>query len=276
MSEQREKERCIKERCTAIVLAAGSGKRMGTSVKKQYLLLNGKPVLYYALKAFEDSERIQRIVLVTGEGEESYCKEEIVEAYGFQKVSAIVAGGKERYHSVWNGLNAMAESNRSERGSESGTGSLRGAVSVAETEGEEYIFIHDGARPFVDQATIERAYQEVRKSKACVVGVPTKDTVKIADDNGFVAETPERKYVWQIQTPQVFEKQLVWEAYARLIEWERTGKLTMQVTDDAMVVESVMGHPVKLVMGSYENIKLTTPEDLETGEVFARRICEKI
>lgn len=258
MSEQREKERCIKERCTAIVLAAGSGKRMGTSVKKQYLLLNGKPVLYYALKAFEDSERIQRIILVTGDGEERYCKEEIVETYGFQKVSAIVTGGRERYHSVWNGLNAISNREGCERDSES------------------YIFIHDGARPFVDQATIERAYQEVRKSKACVAGVPTKDTVKIVDTNGFVAETPERKYVWQIQTPQVFEKELVWEAYSRLIEQKRSGKLTLQVTDDAMVVESMMGHPVKLVMGSYENIKLTTPEDLEIGGVFVRRTCEEM
>ena len=257
MGESAETKR--RERCTAIVLAAGSGKRMGASVKKQYLLLNEKPVLYYALKAFEDSERIHQIILVTGAGEESYCKEEIVEAYGFKKVTAIVAGGKERYHSVWNGLNAI----------DSSAGSGGSAKDV-------YVFIHDGARPFVDQATIERAYQEVKKSKACVVGVPTKDTVKIADEEGFVAETPERKYVWQIQTPQVFEKELVWEAYSRLIEQKRSGKLTLQVTDDAMVVESMMGYPVKLVMGSYENIKLTTPEDLEIGGVFVRRTCEEM
>ena len=249
MGKSTEQER--EERCIAIVLAAGSGKRMGTSVKKQYLLLKEKPVLYYALKAFEDSERIRQIVLVTGAGEEAYCKEEIVEAYGFQKVTAIVAGGRERYHSVWNGLNAIESNN-------------------------EYVFIHDGARPFVDQTTIERAYREVKKSKACVVGVPTKDTVKIADEAGFVAETPERKYVWQIQTPQVFEKELVWRAYSRLIEQEKSGNLTLQVTDDAMVVESMTQHPVKLVMGSYENIKLTTPEDLEIGEVFARRICGEL
>ena len=271
MGKSAEEKR--REQCTAIVLAAGSGKRMGTNVKKQYLLLKGKPVLYYALKAFEISERIQQIILVTGAGEESYCKKEIIDAYGFEKVRTIVAGGKERYHSVWNGLNAIKSNGKRAKCLEAGTESEQVAELVT---AEEYVFIHDGARPFVDQATIERVYQEVKKTKACVIGVPTKDTVKIANKAGFVAETPERKYVWQIQTPQVFEKDLVWTAYSRLIEQEKRGDLTLQVTDDAMVVESMMEHPVKLVMGSYENMKLTTPEDLDIGKVFVRRIYKEI
>ena len=251
MSEQREKERCIKERCTAIVLAAGSGKRMGTSVKKQYLLLNGKPVLYYALKAFEDSERIQRIILVTGDGEERYCKEEIVETYGFQKVSAIVTGGRERYHSVWNGLNAISKREGCERNSES------------------YIFIHDGARPFLTEKILEDTYAAAVQYQACVAAVQSKDTVKISDGNGFALSTPDRRSVWNIQTPQVFETSLILQAYERLKN--RLPKLQeqgIQVTDDASVVEMFTESRVKLVEASYQNIKITTPEDMKTAEAF--------
>lgn len=228
-----------KKYCTAIVLAAGQGKRMNTKVRKQYLLLAGKPILYYSLKVFQDSDLIDEIVLVAGAGEETYCRERFVEEYHFTKVKKIVSGGEERYHSVWNALK--------------------------ETKEEGYVFIHDGARPFVDGAMIGRAYEEVEKYKACVVGMPVKDTIKLADANGFVADTPPRNRLWMVQTPQVFEAALVKEAYGRLMEEEISG-----VTDDAMVVERMMEFPVKLVEGSYENIKITTPEDLKKAEVFCR------
>lgn len=228
-----------KEKCTAIVLAAGQGKRMGTSVQKQYLEVAGKPVLYYSLRAFEESAIIDEVVLVVGQGQEAYCREEFVDKYQFKKVVAIVEGGKERYHSVWNGLQAI------EKG---------------------YVFIHDGARPFVTEEILSRAYEEVKKWKACVVGMPVKDTIKVADDDACVKETPDRRFLWMIQTPQVFSCELVKAAYGMLMQKEE-----IQVTDDAMVVESMLGIKVKLVLGSYENIKITTPEDLKIAEIFCKK-----
>lgn len=228
-----------KQFCTAIVLAGGSGKRMGTKVHKQYLLMGGKPVLYYSLKAFEDSELIDEIILVTGSGEEEYCREQIVNRYGITKVKKIVSGGAERYDSVWNGLQ--------------------------ETKEEGFVFIHDGARPFVDEEIIRRGYECVSADHACVAGMPAKDTVKIADENGFVEDTPDRSRVWIVQTPQVFEATLVKEAYRMLMEKDHQG-----ITDDAMVVEQMLYSPIRLFYGSYENIKITTPEDLGTAEGFLK------
>ncbi len=224
----------------AIVLAAGQGKRMKSKVQKQYLLIKEKPVLYYTLSAFEASPVINEIILVTGKDEIEYCRKELVEKYGFAKVNKIVAGGKERYHSVYNGIQSI--------------------------ETADYVFIHDGARPFVDQKIIERAYMAVQQHGACVIGMPVKDTIKLADENGFAAQTPDRKKVWQIQTPQTFEYHLIKEAYEKLMIEEPEG-----ITDDAMVVESMTSHKVKLVEGSYQNIKITTPEDLEIAEVFTKK-----
>ena len=196
--------------------------------------------MYYSLNAFELSKLIDEIVLVTGEGQEEYCRREIVEKYQIGKVKKIVSGGAERYDSVWNGLQ--------------------------QTEDTGYVFIHDGARPFVDDAIIERAYQAVVQYKACVVGMPVKDTIKIADADGFAKETPKRDDVWMVQTPQVFETALVKKAYSLLAEQKE-----IHVTDDAMVLEKMLGKNVKLVHGSYENIKITTPEDLEIAGVFAKK-----
>ena len=226
-----------KQKCTAIVLAGGSGKRMGTKVQKQYLEIDGKPVLFYSLNEFQKSEVIDEIVLVVGEGQEEYCKEEIVDRYHIGKVSKIVPGGSERFYSVWNGLKKIEEG---------------------------YVFIHDGARPFVDQEIIQRSYENVIKYNACVVGMPVKDTIKIADGEGFSADTPDRSKVWMVQTPQVFAIDVVKNAYSVLISQE-----SAFATDDAMVVESYSDYKVKLVEGSYENIKITTPEDLGIAEVFA-------
>lgn len=221
----------------AIVLAAGQGKRMKSNVQKQFLLIKEKPVLYYTLKAFEESPLISEIVLVTGKEEMEYCRKEIVEKYGFQKVNKITAGGKERYHSVYEGLRVI--------------------------EKADYVLIHDGARPFVDEKIIERACAAVQEYKACVVGMPVKDTIKIADEAGFAAQTPDRRRVWQVQTPQVFEFALIKMAYEKLMEEEPEG-----ITDDAMVVETMTRYQVKLVEGSYRNIKITTPEDLDIAAVL--------
>lgn len=232
--------------CTAIVLAAGQGKRMGGNVLKQFLELKGRPVICHCLQAFEDSDKIDEVILVAGEGKNEYCKKEIVEKYGFRKVMAIVEGGKERYHSVWNALQKAGES---DHGAE-----------------EEYIFIHDGARPFLDVEMIDRGYECVRRDKACVFAMPVKDTIKLADGNDYVCDTPNRAYLWQIQTPQIFEKTLIMQAYKSIMEYEDE-----TITDDAMVVEKTTGRKVRLIKGSYENIKITTPEDLPIAEIFAEK-----
>lgn len=234
-----------KKDCTAIVLSAGQGKRMGTSVQKQYIELQGKPIIYYTLSVFQKSEIIDDIILVVGKDQLKYVQEEIVRKYHFTKVKTVVEGGHERYASVWQGLKA------------------REYDKYYENIQDGYVFIHDGARPFVDEEMLERAYDTVRKYKACVAGVPSKDTIKLINEEQFAVTTPEREYVWAVQTPQVFEKTLIFEAYARLMEEE-----CVHVTDDAMVVEQMMHLPVKLFEGSYENIKITTPEDLDIARIF--------
>lgn len=225
-----------KQKYTAIVLAAGSGKRMNSKVHKQYLIIQDRPVLYYSLKAFEDSA-VDEIVLVVGKGEEEFCRREIVNKYGISKVKAIVEGGKERYHSVFEGLK--------------------------QTSDADYVLIHDGARPFVDQDIIRRCMQEVQKYQACVVGMPVKDTIKIADEEGYAKQTPDRKNVWMIQTPQTFSYALIYEAYEEMLKTEDTA-----ITDDAMVLERIKGKKSKLIEGSYRNIKITTPEDLLIANVY--------
>ena len=225
-----------KQKYTAIVLAAGSGKRMNSKVHKQYLIIQDRPVLYYSLKAFEDSA-VDEIVLVVGKGEEKFCRKEIVDKYGISKVKAIVEGGKERYHSVFEGLK--------------------------QTSDADYVLIHDGARPFVDQDIIRRCMQEVQKYQACVVGMPVKDTIKIADEEGYAKQTPDRKNVWMIQTPQTFSYALIYEAYEEMLKTEDAA-----ITDDAMVLERTKGKKSKLIEGSYRNIKITTPEDLLIANVY--------
>lgn len=229
-----------KVHCTAIVLAGGSGKRMGTKVHKQYLLIGGRPVISYSLQVFQESPLIDEIILVVGKGEEEYCRQEIIKKYGIEKASAVVSGGAERYDSVWNGLKKTAE--------------------------EGIVFIHDGARPFVDGEMLERAYKCVKENHACVAAVPSKDTVKIADKSQIVQDTPDRSNVWVVQTPQVFDTALVKKAYAMFMDLQEK-----TATDDAMVVEKMLNYPIKLFYGAYENIKITTPEDLQIAEVFLKR-----
>ena len=235
-----------KERCTAIVLAAGSGKRMQSAVAKQYLLLNGKPILWYALHTFEESSLIDEVILVVGAGEVSYVLREIVEKYGFRKVINVLEGGAERYLSVWEGLQAIGQS--------------------------DIVFIHDGARPFVTEDIILRTYEQAKVHGACVAGMPVKDTIKVSDEEGFADHTPKRKLVWQIQTPQVFQADLIKEAYSKLIDnLESLKNAGAEITDDAMVVETMRGEKVKLVEASYQNIKITTPEDMAIAECFLRK-----
>lgn len=236
----------MKEKTAAVVLAAGKGKRMNSDIPKQYMLLRDKPVLYYSLKVFQESF-VDEIVLVAEKGEEEFCRKEIIEKYGFTKVKHIAAGGTERYFSVANGLEAVSQDC-------------------------DYIYIHDGARPFVTKAIIKEALAEVRTHKACVAAMPVKDTIKIADEQDFAVSTPRRDLVWMMQTPQVFQASLIRGAYRKLLSEEKKLRSQgVQITDDAMVVETLLSHPVKLFRASYENIKITTPEDL----LIADGILEK-
>lgn len=222
---------------TAIVLAAGRGSRMGTDIQKQYLLLKEKPILYYSLAEFQYCPFINEIILVTGAEEIDYCRSEIVERYSLTKVKAVITGGKERFHSVYEGLKMASDS--------------------------DYVYIHDGARPFVKQDILLRAYKAVRDFQACVVGMPAKDTIKISDQEGYICHTPSRDLTWVIQTPQAFRYHLIKKAYDEFMKQD-----SKMVTDDAMVLEKMENKKVKLVTGSYENIKITTPEDLAIADLF--------
>ena len=228
-------------RIGAVILAGGRGSRMHSDIQKQYMLLDGRPLIAYALEAFERS-CADDLVLVTGAGEAEFVQKEILPPLGLTKLRSIVTGGKERYHSVYEGLKALRNC--------------------------DYVLIHDGARPLVTEAVISRAVQAAVQNDACVVGMPVKDTIKVADAHGFAESTPDRSLLWQVQTPQAFAYPLVRGAYDRLMADETLQK---GITDDAMVVEPLSGTKVRLVEGSYENLKVTTPEDLVLAEALLKK-----
>ncbi|NLJ91378.1 MAG: 2-C-methyl-D-erythritol 4-phosphate cytidylyltransferase [Clostridiales bacterium] len=235
----------MKEKSVAIVLAAGSGSRMKSNTPKQYMDLGGKPVIYYSLYAFEISS-IDEVILVVGENEIDYNWEHIVKKYNFTKVSKVIAGGDERYLSVFNGLKAI--------------------------DYADYVLIHDGARPFITIEILEKVLLSVKEHKACVVGMPSKDTIKISDSNNVITSTPDRKYTWIIQTPQAFSYSIIMGAYSKIIDDISKGLgSNINITDDAMVVEHTSNYPIKLIEGSYLNIKVTTPEDLIIGDIFLKK-----
>ena len=226
--------------CTAIVLAAGSSRRLPAAAKKQYLDIGGMPVVAYSLLRFQKQDFIDRIILVTGLEDREYCREEIVGKYGLSKVDQIIAGGEERYDSVYAGLRACA--------------------------GTEVVFIHDGARPFISDELLAALYADVSRYRACIAAVPVKDTIKISLDGEKIDRTPDRSTIWQAQTPQVFSYDLIRRAYRAA---SRAG--VFGITDDASCVERYGQTPVHLTAGSYENIKITTPEDVAIASVFAEK-----
>ena len=228
-------------RIGAVILAGGRGSRMHSDIQKQYMLLNGRPLISYALEVFERS-CADDLVLVTGAGEAEFVQKEILPQLGLTKLRRIVTGGKERYHSVYEGLKALQNC--------------------------DYVLIHDGARPLVTEAIISRAVQAAVRDDACVVGMPVKDTIKVSDAEDFAESTPDRSRLWQVQTPQAFSYPLVRGAYDRLMADEA---LQTGITDDAMVVEHLSGTKVRLVEGSYENLKVTTPEDLVLAEALLKK-----
>lgn len=228
-----------KDKTTGVILAAGQGKRMNTPVAKQFLILEDKPVLYYSLKAFEDSS-VDEIILVCGKDQVEYCKDNIVKLYGFTKVSQVIEGGDERYDSVYRALQTIDRTN--------------------------YVIIHDGARPFASSALINQLIDVVRECKACIVATPVKDTIKVVDNKCFIKDTPNRSLLWSAQTPQAFEYSSIKRAYELLFQEDT--EIKKKITDDAMVCEMYCKLPIKIVEGNYGNIKITTGEDLVLAKVF--------
>ena len=229
-------------RSLAIVLAAGSGSRMGSDIKKQYLLLNNKPIMYYSLKTFEKSTVDDIILVVPGEDAE-YCKNDIVLKYDIKKIRDIVPGGKDRYLSVEAAFASIADNNY------------------------DIVLIHDAARPFVSVEMVEEAVREALIHKSYIPGIAVKDTIKQKDDDSFVESTLERAKLVAVQTPQAFDFKLCKKAYELL----RSGdKLNFVPTDDEMLVYELMGIHAKVGEGSIYNIKVTTKEDM----YMAKRIAD--
>ncbi len=266
-------------RVTAILLAAGRGTRMGSGIRKQFMELAGRPVLSWSLNVLALSPIVTEIVLVipAGGGANKSAEEEqehirrlfidpLPEAAA-AKVRALVPGGAERYNSVYNGLEAIQWPC-------------------------DYVFIHDGARPLITEEMLEKLFRAVQEYKAVVAASPSKDTVKITDDSGFVQSTPDRSRVWNIQTPQCFEYELVKSSYEKIIgaasdtapaaafadfagAGHQNSQTPRKITDDAMVVEYASDTKVRPVDTGYQNIKITTPEDLLVAEVFLRNRTER-
>ncbi|MBR2852406.1 MAG: 2-C-methyl-D-erythritol 4-phosphate cytidylyltransferase, partial [Anaerotignum sp.] len=227
----------MKPICTAVIVAAGKGKRMGTDISKQFLPLCGKEILTHTVEVFEKADRIRDIVLVTGT-DSLQDVQDMVWEYGWQKVISVVAGGKERQDSVWNGLQAVSEDT-------------------------EIVLIHDGVRPFVTEEILDLSIETAVEMGGCAAGVPAKDTIKVCNSENIAVDTPDRSTLWQIQTPQTFRKELIVKAY------EQAKAEGFLGTDDASLAEN-SGYSVKVIMGSYRNIKITTKEDLLIGEAFLK------
>lgn len=217
---------------SAIVLAAGMGSRMNSDVPKQYLEIGGKTILEHTLEVFQNSDVIEEIILVVGEADVMECGRMFFSDDRFTKVMQIIAGGKERYNSVQIGLQCIDEE-------------------------ADVVMIHDGARPMVDDALLQRAYRSMENQDASIAVMPVKDTIKLLDTKGNVTGTTERERTVIVQTPQVFTVEVIQEAFAK---WEGTNDL--DITDDAMMVERYTDTKVGTFEGSYQNIKITTPEDL--------------
>ncbi|MEK6655570.1 MAG: 2-C-methyl-D-erythritol 4-phosphate cytidylyltransferase [Thermodesulfobacteriota bacterium] len=229
----------------AIIPAGGSGRRMGSGIPKQYLLLGGIPVLVHTLQVFQSSPVVDEIFLVVPEGDIPEVRNAIVGRYNLFKVSLIVAGGAERQDSVRNALAHLRE----EHG---------------------IVLVHDGVRSFVSGELIQRVVAAAEEDGAVAVGVRVKDSVKEVNSAGWVIKTVTREGLWLTQTPQAFRKPLILAAYERAAADGFCG------TDDASLVER-MGVPVRMIPGDYDNIKVTTPEDLTLGEAIIRRFLpEKV
>ncbi len=228
-------------RTVAVVPAAGAGHRMGRAVKKQFLSLGGEPVLSHTLRVLQSCTEVDAVILVVPEADRAFCETQIVQRRGAQKIAAIVPGGPERQDSVYAGL-------------------------LAAGNGVRQVLIHDGVRPFLSPRMVRETCRLAEAGLSAVTGIPVSDTIKSADADRRVMQTLARESLWAVQTPQAFPWAALWDAHQQALQ---DG---FRATDDAALVER-MGLPVKIVMGSRENIKITSPEDLIVAEAIlsARR-----
>jgi len=225
-------------KANALIVSAGKGHRFKGEKKKQFYLLADKPILAHTLDKFETCPLIHSIFLVVGEEDMDYSLKEIVERYHYKKVSQIIPGGKRRQESVKNGLDLLPLDT-------------------------EVVVIHDGVRPFVTREMIEESIRSAMRFKAVVFAMPVKETIKLVHPDGTVLRTLERESLWQVQTPQSFQVDLIKKAYAKAIEDGFIG------TDDASLVER-LGEKVHILPGAYTNIKITTPEDLLLAKLLLK------
>lgn len=223
----------------AIIVAAGKGERISGNIPKQFVQIKKKPILAYTVEKFEKCELVDEIVLVVPEDYMSFCSYNVVDVYEFKKIKRILCGGKERQDSVYQGLSALSENT-------------------------DMVVIHDGVRPFVSTQKIRESIELCEKEKAVILALPINETVKRVEDE-YVLTTLNREKLWIAQTPQVFEYKLILNAYRKAIEDGFIG------TDDSSLVER-LGFKVKILEGEYENIKITTAEDLALAEGMIEKL----
>lgn len=224
---------------SVIIAASGTGKRMKSAIAKQYIALKGRTVLSYTIEAFNSSEYIDEIIVVCGSNDIGYVSEEIVNKNGYDKVISVTAGGMERQDSIYNGLKRVSPDC-------------------------DVVLIHDGVRPFIEGKYIKKLAEAAMEYGGCVMGVRVKDTIKVCDKNNYITGTPDRTTLWAAQTPQCFRYDIIMTAYEKAFEDGFYG------TDDSMLAERT-GVKIKMIEGSYDNIKLTTPEDLYMGEIILEK-----
>ena len=222
---------------SAIIPAAGQGTRMGSAIPKQFLLLQGKPILHHTLRAFEASGQVDSVILVVPEKDSAAAKKEWL--LGYDIVKKIVVGGKERQDSVYNGFQALD----------------------ADTD---VVLVHDGVRPFVTGDMILRAIEAAKNFGAAITAILVNDTIKLADADGFVEKTVDRSGLWRVQTPQAFQYAVLNEAFQKAVQDSYYG------TDEGSLLEYA-GKKVKIIEGSEMNIKITRQEDLILGEAILNR-----
>ncbi len=225
---------------TALIPSAGLGLRMGGETRKQYIRIGENPITVQTLLRFQSFAQVNRIILMVPEKDMEFCKREIISRYNIRKVHKVIAGGKERQDSVYNGIRAL--------------------------EGDEdFVMVHDGVRPFVTKTMVEESIKAASESGAAIVAIPAKDTIKSVSEEGMVEGTVDRSKLWQVQTPQTFRREIIAKAY------EEAMSVNFYGTDDASLVER-MGGKVQVVRGSEFNIKITTPNDLVLAEGIIKHI----
>lgn len=223
----------------ALIAAAGKGKRMNTRTSKPFIPIFGKPILAYTIEKFEKCKLIDKIYLTVNSEEKELCSRNVIIKYNFSKVQELVDGGETRQDSVYNGLKALDKDT-------------------------DIVVIHDGARPLIEETLIRDSIEKAQKYGAAIAAIPIKDTVKKSENNFFINKTLNREEIWRAQTPQTFKYDLILPAY------HKAYKDKYLATDDAAILERY-GHKVKLIIGSEENIKITTPFDIIVAENFLKK-----